>query len=84
MGSVVHLTKFRKLHIPDTSTRIELLEGDKMQVTFVGISRPAIICHRSDLPDWLLDRIDYMQERVSPYASCEFGSRFGDNVFYIP
>ncbi len=84
MGSVVKLTRFRKIHIPHTSTRVELLEGGSMKVTFIGISRPDIICERSDLPSWLLEIIDYMQERVSPYASCEFGSRFGDNVFYVP
>lgn len=83
MGSIVRLSRFKKLHIPNTQIRVEILEDNVMHITFVHTDRPSVVCSQDELPSWILDDIKYMRERVSPFTSCELGTRFGDNIFYL-
>ena len=83
MGRVVPMGQFRKLHIPFTPVRVEILEDDMLSLCFTKTHRPDVVCARSDLPVWFAAKLAYLEERVSVFEPSEHGARMSENVFYI-
>jgi hypothetical protein len=83
MSIVIRMTMFKKIHLPTTPVRVEMLDNDRLALSFTERDRPDIVCSRADLPSWFVGKLSFLEERVSEFEPCEYGSRMSDNVFYV-
>lgn len=83
MNNVIRMTMFKKIHIPNSPVRVEVLQDEQLLLSFPKEGRPDVVCKRADLPKWFAGKLAYLEERVSIFEPCEYGARMDDNIFYI-
>lgn len=83
MNNVIRMTMFKKIHIPNSPVRVEVLQDGQLALSFSEKHRPDVVCRRADLPGWFVGKLAYLEERVSIFEPCEYGARMDDNIFYV-
>ena len=83
MSIVIRMTMFRKIHIPTTPVRVEIMNNEMLKLSFSEQDRPDVLCGKGDLPSWFVGKLAFLEERVSDFEACEYGSRMSDNIFYV-
>ena len=84
MGTVVNMLDYRLVDVPDVDQmRVEFDPDGYLSVTFIGYSQAPIRCAKHKLPQWIQDKLQFLQDKITEFEDNSVGVKISESVYYI-